>query len=83
MLSGFIALLVFTAMGCGLQNICRRRGEADSDDDSSLGYSVAVSNSLQKEEGSGRAPGKTCMNCILIEMGEMVCYSERCPDCGR
>ena len=48
MLSGFIALLVFTAMGCGLQNICRRRGEADSDDDSSLGYSVAVSNSLQK-----------------------------------
>ena len=24
-----------------------------------------------------------CMNCVLIEMGEMVCYSERCPDCGR
>ena len=24
-----------------------------------------------------------CMNCILIEMGEMACYTERCPDCGR
>ena len=23
------------------------------------------------------------MNCILIEMGEMACYTERCPDCGR
>ena len=24
-----------------------------------------------------------CMNCLLIEMGEMACYQERCPDCGR
>ena len=23
------------------------------------------------------------MNCLLIEMGEMACYQERCPDCGR
>ena len=23
------------------------------------------------------------MNCILIEMGEMACYQERCPECGR
>ena len=23
------------------------------------------------------------MNCVLIEMGEMACYQERCPECGR
>ena len=23
------------------------------------------------------------MNCLLIEMGEMACYQERCPECGR
>ena len=24
-----------------------------------------------------------CMNCLLIEMGEMACYTERCQECGR
>ena len=24
-----------------------------------------------------------CLNCILIEMGEMACYQDRCPQCGR
>ena len=24
-----------------------------------------------------------CMNCLLIGMGEMACYQERCPHCGR
>ena len=72
-------------MGCGMQNMCRSRraGEADSDDESSLGYSVAVSNSLLKEESFASRSQPPCMNCVLIEMGEMVCYSERCPDCGR
>ena len=23
------------------------------------------------------------MNCLLIEMGEMACYQERCQECGR
>ena len=23
------------------------------------------------------------MNCMLIEMGEMACYQERCQECGR
>ena len=74
--------MVLTAMGCGMQNMCRRRNEID-DDDSSLGYSVAVSNSLLKEESFASKNQPPCMNCVLIEMGEMVCYSERCPDCGR
>ena len=24
-----------------------------------------------------------CLNCQYIEMGEMACYQETCPDCGR
>ena len=24
-----------------------------------------------------------CMNCLLIEMGEMACYQARCPQCNR
>merc|ERR1712108_9175 len=24
-----------------------------------------------------------CLNCRLIEMGEMACYQDRCPQCGR
>jgi hypothetical protein len=24
-----------------------------------------------------------CLNCRLIEMGEMACYQERCPQCGK
>ena len=30
---------------------------------------------------SGRLP--PCLNCILIEMGEMACYQDCCPQCGR
>ena len=48
--SGVIALLVITAMGCGMQNLCRRRDSEDDDETSSLGYSVAVSNSMFREE---------------------------------
>ena len=47
---GLIALLVVTAMGCGMKNLCRRREYEEEDDNSSLGYSVAVSNTLLREE---------------------------------
>ena len=71
-------------MGCGMQNLCRRRGSRDDDDDnSSFGYSVAISNTLLKEETPASRSQPPCMNCVLIEMGEMVCYTEKCPDCGR
>ena len=45
-----IALLVITAMGCGMQNLCRRRDSDEDDETSSVGYSVAVSNSMFREE---------------------------------
>ena len=47
---GLIALLVVTAMGCGMKNLCRRREYEEEDDTSSIGYSVAVSNTLLREE---------------------------------
>ena len=42
-------MLVLTAMGCGMRNLCRRRRGEDEDDTSSFGYSVAISNNLLKE----------------------------------
>ena len=37
-------------MGCGMQNLCRRRNSEEDEETSSLGYSVAVSNSMFREE---------------------------------
>ena len=45
-----IAVLVVTAMGCGMQNLCRRRVEEEEDTSSSVGYSVPMSNSLVRKE---------------------------------
>ena len=54
---GMIALLVVTAMGCGMRNLCRRRS-SDDEETSSLGYSVAVSNSMFREDRyNGYIPG--------------------------
>ena len=89
-------MLVLTAMGCGMQNLCRRRQVScdwwtrghvtswppligqhgdDEDDNSSFGYSVAISNNLFREEAVASRSLPPCMNCVLIEMGEMVCYT--------
>ena len=40
---------MITAMGCGMQNLCRRRSSED-EETASVGYSVAVKNSLFREE---------------------------------
>ena len=83
-------------MGCGMQNLCRRRQVScdwwtrghvtswppligqhgdEEDDNSSFGYSVAISNNLFREEAVASRSLPPCMNCVLIEMGEMVCYT--------
>ena len=67
---------------------CRRRGreESEDDDNSSFGYSVAISNTLFREAetagvgSGGRGSMPPCMNCVLIEMGEMVCYTGQYMD---
>ena len=61
----------------------RRRGreESEDDDNSSFGYNTAhISNTLFREAETGGVSGgrgsmPPCMNCVLIEMGEMVCYT--------
>ena len=65
--AGFIALLVLTAMGCGMRNLCRRRGR-DEDEVSSAELSLAASShGLVKEDCAGAGLGlRPCMNCILI-----------------
>ena len=51
--AGFIALLVITAMGCGLQNLCRSQVEEQKETFSS-GQSLqgaTVSSSVLRDEG--------------------------------
>ena len=67
-------------MSCGVHKLCRKPRETRGDTNS-VGYSVAVSNHMFREESSKVMP--PCLNCILIEMGEMACYQERCPQCGK
>jgi hypothetical protein len=44
-------------------------------------YPVAISNSLFKDSEIGK--DLPCQHCNMITMGEMVCYQEFCPECGR
>eukprot|EP00095_Tigriopus_kingsejongensis_P008666 maker-scaffold72_size415059-snap-gene-1.16 protein:Tk08666 transcript:maker-scaffold72_size415059-snap-gene-1.16-mRNA-1 annotation:"ring finger membrane protein" len=44
-------------------------------------YSVAVSNHLFKDDITKN--DLPCLNCHLIEMGDMACYEELCPQCGQ
>ena len=88
-------MLVFTAMGCGLNSSCKRR-----QDETEMASTKNIPASSVLAQRPMSRP--TCMNCILIEMGEMVsdsfkslgnaqyvlifgkvCYTDKCPDCGR
>jgi hypothetical protein len=71
-----LIIIVLVAIGCGIFMICKK-----DNPETGPGYSVAVSNRLFKEGGMD---GKDlpCLNCRLIEMGEMACYTERCPQCN-
>ena len=44
-------------------------------------YPVAISNRLFKDSEIGK--DLPCQHCNMITMGEMVCYQEFCPECGR
>ena len=48
--AGLIALLVVTAISCGMKNLCKRRDTTQDEETSSLGNSATVSNSLNKDE---------------------------------
>merc|ERR1719412_1292520 len=70
-----LIIIVLIAIGCGIFLICKK-----DNPETGPGYSVAVSNRLFKEGTDGS--DLPCLNCRLIEMGEMACYTERCPQCG-
>ena len=61
-----------------MHRLCRKEEERSENQPS---YSVAISNSLFKEGGNTK--DMPCLNCRLIEMGEMACYQERCPQCDK
>lgn len=44
-------------------------------------YPVAISNRMFNDSELGK--DFPCLHCQLIEMGEMACYQEFCPHCGR
>jgi len=48
---------------------------------SKVNYPVAISNRLFKDSEIGK--DLPCQHCNMITMGEMVCYQEFCPECGR
>ena len=48
--AGLIALLVVTAISCGMKNLCKRRDTQEGEESSSLGNSAMMSNGLNKEE---------------------------------
>ena len=50
---GLIALLVVTAISCGMNNLCKRRDSEEDQETSSLGNSAMVYNGLNKEERCG------------------------------
>ena len=43
---------------------------------------VERNKNLQNEQEGADGSDLPCLNCRLIEMGEMACYTERCPQCG-
>ena len=44
-------------------------------------YPVAISNRLFKDSEVLKDP--PCQHCNMISMGEMVCYQDFCPECGK
>lgn len=48
---------------------------------SKVNYPVAISNRLFKDSEIGK--DLPCQHCNMITMGEMACYQEFCPECGR
>ena len=39
-------------------------------------FSSKIPSELRKPEG-------LCLHCVMVEMGDMVCYQQFCPNCGR
>lgn len=78
-------LAVFGIVAITLYKMCRKMPEEEVGDED---FSVAVSNSMFRDDRPGETEQLSlkempCLNCRLIEMGEMACYTDRCSQCGR
>ena len=58
-----------------------QQAQYEGDRPSKVNYPVAISNRLFKDSEIGK--DLPCQHCYMIKMGEMVCYQEFCPKCGR
>jgi len=58
-----------------------QKAQYKGDRPSKVNYPVAISNRLFKDSEIGK--DLPCQHCNMISMGEMVCYQEFCPECGR
>jgi len=73
------AIMLTICIVLGLMKLCCRSSQ--SDPSTKLAYPVAISNRLFNDSEIGK--DLPCLHCQLIEMGEMACYQEFCPHCGR
>jgi len=83
MATGGLAVLGIVAIT--VYKMCRKMPDEEVTDED---YSVAVSNSMFRDDRPGDTEQLSlkempCLNCRLIEMGEMACYTDRCSQCGR
>jgi len=78
MATGGLAVLGIVAIT--VYKMCRKIPEEEVADED---YSVAVSNSMFRDDRQLSLKEMPCLNCRLIEMGEMACYTDRCSQCGR
>jgi len=58
-----------------------QQAQYEGDRPSKVNYPVAISNRLFKDSEIGK--DLPCQHCNMIAMGEMVCYQEFCPECGK
>jgi len=55
--------------------------DTKSDPNNKREYQVAMSNRLFQDSEMGL--DLPCMHCKRIEMGEIACYQDVCPECGK
>jgi len=71
-------IIILICVILGLVRLCCKSGTSGM---TRVGYPVAISNRLFNDSEIGKE--LPCLHCQLIEMGEMACYQEFCPHCGR
>ncbi|TRY77923.1 hypothetical protein TCAL_09764 [Tigriopus californicus] len=80
LIAALVVVVVLIVFGGVVLYFCSKRRK-DQNAGTNPPYSVAMSNHLFK--GDITKNELPCLNCRLIEMGDMACYQELCPQCGQ